>query len=80
MALPVDLQAAAARAQRAATLPPRCCKPAQVLEHTEGAQPTTMRKLTYEIVHVTKTQEQIENEDLVVDYHEIRTVNGNGHG
>jgi hypothetical protein len=55
-------------------------KPAQVLEHTEGIQPTTMRKLTYEIVHVTKTQEQIENEDLVVDYHEIRTVNGNGHG
>jgi hypothetical protein len=47
-------------------------KPAQVLEHTEGAQPTTMRKLTYEIVHVTKTQEQIENEDLVVDYHEAQ--------
>jgi hypothetical protein len=52
-------------------------KPTQLLEHTEGAQPTTMRKLTYEIVHVTKTQEQIENEDLVVDFHEIK--NGNGH-
>jgi hypothetical protein len=54
-------------------------KPTQMLEHTAPSS-LPPRKLTYEIVHVTKTQEQIENEDLVVDYHEIRTVNGNGHG
>jgi hypothetical protein len=53
-------------------------KPTQIHEHSEGERP--LRRLVREIVHVTKTQEQIENEDLVVDYHEIRTVNGNGHG
>jgi hypothetical protein len=32
-----------------------------------------------EIVHVKETQEQIDGDDeLVVDYREIRTVNGNG--
>ena len=50
-------------------------KPVQMLEHTEPAQP--MRRLVREIVHVTETREQIENEDLVVDFHEIK--NGNGH-
>jgi hypothetical protein len=55
-------------------------KPTQTLVAADGARETTTRKLTYEIVHVTQTPEQIENEDLVVDFHEIRTVNGNGHG
>jgi phage I-like protein len=57
-------------------------KPTQILEHSDG-ESRPRRKLTYEIVHVTKTQEQIEEEiegkdDLVVDYHEIKGVNGNG--
>jgi hypothetical protein len=51
-------------------------KPTQVV--AEAAPATSMRQLTYQIVHVTKTQEEIDNEDLVVDYHEVRTVNGNG--
>jgi hypothetical protein len=55
-------------------------KPTQMLEHTapSGLPP---RKLTYEIVHVTR--EEIDNRDrdrdLVVDYQEVKTVNGNGH-
>jgi ribosomal protein L17 len=54
-------------------------KPVQMLEHTEGAQPTT-RRIVREIVHVTETREELEQADLIVDFHEIRTVNGNGHG
>jgi Family of unknown function (DUF5681) len=52
-------------------------KPVPMLEPstTEGQ---TLRKLTYEVVHVTQTQEEIDNEDLVVDYHEVKTNNG-GH-
>ena len=49
-------------------------KPAQMLEHS-GPEGGPIRKLTYKIVHVTKTQEQLDNENLVVDYHEL---NGNG--
>jgi hypothetical protein len=48
-------------------------RPKEVVEAPVG---TTMRKLSYEIVHVTKTQDQIDNEDLVVDFHEIK--NGDG--
>jgi Family of unknown function (DUF5681) len=55
-------------------------RPAQMLEH---AVPSNLprRKLTYQIVHVTETGEQIEKEGAVVDvdYREIKTVNGNGH-
>jgi hypothetical protein len=43
-----------------------------------GLRPV-LRKIVREIVHVTKTQEQLENADLVVDYHEIKSVSGNGH-
>src|SRR5215469_13357562 len=53
-------------------------KPTQTLLAADGVRETTTRKLTYEIVHVTETPEQIENEDLVVDFHEIK--NGNGYG
>jgi hypothetical protein len=51
-------------------------KPAQMLEH---AAPSSLprRKLTYEIVHVTETPQQIDVVD--VDYHEVETVNGSGH-
>ena len=48
--------------------------------------PTQQRrimKIVHEIVHVTETQEQIDNEGVKVDYHEIETTNGggsNGHG
>jgi hypothetical protein len=52
-------------------------KPTQMLEAAEGARETVTRKLTYEIVHVNETQEAIDHEDLVVDFHEIK--NGNGH-
>ena len=48
-----------------------------MLEHTEDAQPTAMRRLVREIVHVTETREELEQADLVVDFHEIK--NGNGH-
>jgi hypothetical protein len=53
-------------------------KPAQMLEHSAPSS-LPPRKLTYEIVHVTETREKVENEDLVVDYQEVKTVNGNGH-
>jgi len=51
-----------------------------------AAVPTQQRrimKIVHEIVHVTETQEQIDNEGVKVDYHEIETTNGggsNGHG
>jgi len=55
-------------------------KPTQMLEHTAPSS-LPPRKLTYEIVHVTETREQINNGGRVVDvdYHEVKTVNGNGH-
>jgi ribosomal protein L9 len=52
-------------------------KPTQMLEHNDG-EGRPMRKLTYEIVHVTKTQEEIDNEGLVIDHQEIKAI-GNGH-
>jgi hypothetical protein len=52
-------------------------KPTQMLEQAEGARETVRRKLTYEIVHTHKTEQELEHEDLVVDFHEIK--NGNGH-
>jgi hypothetical protein len=55
-------------------------KPTQQLEHTAPSS-LERRKLTYEIVHITR--EEIDNRDrdrdLVVDYQEVKTVNGNGH-
>jgi hypothetical protein len=56
-------------------------KATQILEHNNGEE-RPRRKLTYEIVHVTETREQLEakeDRDLLVDYREIKTVNGNGH-
>ena len=52
-------------------------KPALALEH---AVPENggIRRFVREIVHVTETREEIENQDLVVDFHEIRPRNGNG--
>src|SRR5215472_10691635 len=66
-------------------------KPTQILEHSAPSS-LPPRKLTYEIVHVTETREQINNGGRVVDvdYHEVKAhdhadsesnaVNGNGHG
>jgi hypothetical protein len=55
-------------------------RPAQMLV-TEGTQDVTMRrKLTYQIVHVTKTPEQIESENdggLLIEHKPL--VEGNGH-
>jgi hypothetical protein len=53
-------------------------RPAQVLEHSGPDSEPPPRRIVREIVHVTKTQEEIDNEDLVVDFHEIKTVSGNG--
>jgi HPt (histidine-containing phosphotransfer) domain-containing protein len=57
-------------------------KPTQMLEHSEGERP--LRRLVREIVHVTETREQFEakrdGKDLVVEYGEIKSVNGNGRG
>lgn len=50
-------------------------KPTQLMSAV--SEEVTMRKFDYEIVHVQTTQEEIENDDLVVDYSEIK--NGNGH-
>ena len=53
-------------------------KPAQMIEAPTGGGEMVRRKLTYEIVHVSQTPEQlkpIEN----VDYHEVKAINGNGH-
>jgi phage I-like protein len=52
-------------------------KPTQILEHSDG-EGRPVRPLTYQIVHVTKTQEQIDNEGLVIDHQEIKAI-GNGH-
>jgi hypothetical protein len=63
-------------------------RPAQMLV-TEGTQDVTMRrKLTYQIVHVTKTPEQIERENdnsLLIEYDGEHSSNGehssgNGYG
>ena len=51
-----------------------------MLEHSNGEE-RPLRKLTYEIVHVTERrqiEEQIDNKDLSVDYHEVKAINGNG--
>ena len=52
-------------------------KPTQMLEHSAPSS-LPLRKLTYEIVHVTESREQIKNDDLVVDYQEVKAINGNG--
>jgi hypothetical protein len=53
-------------------------KPTQMLEHTAPSS-LERRKLTYEIVHVTREEIDTRDRDLVVDYQEVKTVNGNGH-
>ena len=54
-------------------------KETHVVEDTEGR---SLMRIVREIVHVTETQEMIEheNDDLVVDYRELKTVNGGGDG
>ena len=51
----------------------RACFEAQGLERLPDQQ-RRIGKIVHEIVHVTKTQEQIDNENLVVDYNEINPV------
>src|SRR5262249_17764869 len=45
------------------------------VELGEDGEPRTLR-IVHEYVHVQKTQEELEHEDLVVDYTELRS-NGN---
>src|SRR5262249_53359004 len=54
-------------------------KATQMLEHSNG-EGRPLRKLTYEIVHVTETREQIDAGVAIesVDYHEVKAINGNG--
>jgi hypothetical protein len=53
-------------------------KATQMLEHTAPSS-LERRKLTYEIVHVTREEIDTRDRDLVVDYQEVRTTtNGNG--
>jgi hypothetical protein len=54
-------------------------KPKETLV-TEGAEGIGLRRIVREIVHVTETQEQIEAEGVVINYDEIKVVNGNGRG
>src|SRR5262249_4377582 len=53
-------------------------KPAQMIEAPTGGGEMVRRKLTYEIVHVTKTPEEL-NPIENADYHEVKAINGNGH-
>jgi hypothetical protein len=52
-------------------------RPAQFLEHDSPDTPVI--RFVREIVHVTETRENIDKEDLVVEYNEVRAINGNGH-
>jgi hypothetical protein len=52
-------------------------KPTQMLEHSAPSS-LPPRKLVYEIVHVTETPKKLENDDLVVDYQEVKAINSNG--
>jgi hypothetical protein len=53
-------------------------RPAQILEHSDPNGEPIRRPLTYHIVHVTKTQEQIdsENDGLLIEH---KPGDGNGH-
>ena len=52
-------------------------KPKETLV-TEGSEDRGPLRIVREIVHVNETQEAIESEDLVVDFSEIKQINGNG--
>jgi hypothetical protein len=55
-------------------------RPAPMLEHS-GSDGRQIRKVICEIVHVTETKEMIEEEDgLLVDFQELKTVNGGSDG
>jgi hypothetical protein len=55
-------------------------KPAQLLEH-DSPDDTPTIQFVRQIVHVTKTREELEaDQDLVVSYDEIKAIGGNGHG
>ena len=54
-------------------------RPAQILEHSGPETPVI--RFVREIVHVTKTREELEAEqDLAVSYDEIKAISSNGHG
>jgi hypothetical protein len=54
-------------------------RPAQILEHDSPDTPTI--QFVRQIVHVTKTREELEaDQDLVVSYDEIKAIGSNGHG
>jgi hypothetical protein len=53
-------------------------KPTQILEHNSADGTPTLR-FVREIVHVTETREELEKDDLVVEYSEVvKAINGNG--
>jgi len=55
-------------------------KPAQILTH-DSPDDTPTIQFVRQIVHVTKTREELEaDQDLVVSYDEIKAIGGNGHG
>jgi hypothetical protein len=53
-------------------------KPTQILEHNSADGVPTLR-FVREVVHVTETRENLEKEDLVVEYNEVKAISGNGH-
>jgi hypothetical protein len=54
-------------------------KPTQLLEH--DSPDTPIIQFVRQIVHVTKTREELEaDQDLVVSYNEIKAISSNGHG
>jgi hypothetical protein len=57
-------------------------RPVPMIEHTALSGSLERRKLTYEIVHVTR--EEIDTRDRereldLDDYHEVKAIDGNGH-
>jgi hypothetical protein len=54
-------------------------KATQMLEHTAPSS-LERRKLTYEIVHVTREEIDTRDRELDLDdYHEVKAIDGNGH-
>jgi hypothetical protein len=55
-------------------------RPVPMLEHSAPSSSLERRKLTYEIVHVTREEIDTRDRELDLDdYHEVKAIDGNGH-
>jgi hypothetical protein len=57
-------------------------KPKETHVVEEKQEGDRLSKITWEIVHVQETREQLdrENEPLQIEYNEVKIINGNGSG